>query len=149
MATSFPMSSPWVDLEALNAAKLSARTTTPINDLYALLAPLITDSGWQNMASLSLGWTNDSTVPQARRVGNVVYLVGGVVNATYNSTSYATACVLPATVPLPPGTRVLSLPAAGTAARSARLLSDGSVQMATSATSSVAFRLDGLYYLIN
>lgn len=37
MPTSFPMANPWVNPEFLDAAKLAARITTPINDLAALL----------------------------------------------------------------------------------------------------------------
>jgi len=132
-------------------AGLDTAFTVPINDLYALLAPLLADTGWVSMASLTSGWTNDSTPLKARQIGPIVYFQGGVINATFNSTVFTTVATLPSGaggVTFPPGTRVLPLPSMnGALNRDARLLADGSVQVITSAANGAAFRFDGAYYL--
>lgn len=108
------------------------------------------DTGWVNMTSIQAGWSNDSTVPQARQIGDVVYMVGGVVNATFNSTGFTTAIFLPSAVAAPPNTRVLKIARSSTSLSSeARLLVDRSVQVNTSAASGNAFRFDGMFYVAN
>lgn len=108
------------------------------------------DSGWVNMTGIQAGWSNDSTVPQARQIGMVVYMVGGVVNATFNSGTFTTAISLPSTIAAPPGTRVFRVARSSTALTSeGRLLSDRSVQVNTTAASGNAFRFDQMSYVIN
>lgn len=78
MSTSFPMANPWVDGEGLNAAKMMARVTTPINDLFdAALA----DTGWISI-TLASGFITNLLAPAYRVIGQVVYLRGDVKPST-------------------------------------------------------------------
>jgi len=147
MSVSWPLSTAasWFSNQFINSAKIQANITDPLNDLYNKTAA---DTGWLAMASLQSGWTNDSTALQARQVGGVVHLVGGIVNASFSTGTFTLAATLPSTVAAPPGTRVYRISRGSSAVTSeVRLLADRSVQVLTSASSGNAFRLDGLYYL--
>lgn len=103
------------------------------------------DSGWVNITGLASGWSNDSSAPQVRQIGNRVYFQGGVTNTSFNQTTFTTVFSLPTGISPPTGTRVYTV--FGVAARGVRLLGDGSVQLWSSAASTVTFSLDPISYM--
>lgn len=150
MSTTFPITVPHAPTGSVNQAALDLAFTTPINDLYALLATVLADTGWQGVASLQTGWTNDSVPLQSRQIGPYVFLKGGLINATFNTSTFTLAATLNSSVAAPTATNVFHIArSSATVSSEARVLSDRSVQVLTSAAAGSAFRFDGLCYLAN
>lgn len=111
------------------------------------------DTGWLS-CSITSGWANDGGVygpTQARQIGSVVYIRGGVTNTNFNSTVWTAAASLPAGIGLPTNTPLFALPnpQSATIARNARVTTAGNIEITSAGgANSFTYALDVIRYLV-
>lgn len=90
----------FADGELTNELKWYQRVFQVINGIISNINTYNTDTGWLDCPGLTANWTEGPSM-QARKIGPIVYIVGGLKRANTALANQETAFNLPAGIPGP------------------------------------------------
>lgn len=135
--------------QALVPTSAPNSSTATITQLAATATADQPDTGWLNLGSFVNGFAALSGhAPQARQIGNIVYLRGFLTNATVTG-GYTTAAQLPAGIGMPNDTAAFACGSNAAVTRALQVTTAGALQAYSSGASSANFGLSGVSYPIN